>query len=178
MITNIANAAVKVVPLTIFRVIGMRGERLSMRKIREVLRLWLGQRLSQRAIADSLGLSLGAVHGYLRQARCAGPAATGWPQRPVTGGAAVSAAAERAARQGPLNQMWRHVHDHRNRWSRSAGSAVRHQWNVHLAMWHRRTALAGPSPPQRAKADTAQMIRRPGSLLPLERVMYFSVAVA
>jgi DNA-directed RNA polymerase specialized sigma24 family protein len=40
----------------------MPGERLSMRKIHEVLRLRLGQGLSQRAVADSLGLSLGAVH--------------------------------------------------------------------------------------------------------------------
>jgi len=56
----------------------MPGERLSMRKIREVLRLRLGQGLSQRAIADSLGLSLGAVHGYLRRAHCAGLV---WPLR-------------------------------------------------------------------------------------------------
>jgi transposase len=47
-----------------------------MRKIREVLRLRLGQGLSQRAVADSLRLSVGAVNGYLRRARCAG---LGWP---------------------------------------------------------------------------------------------------
>jgi DNA-directed RNA polymerase specialized sigma24 family protein len=41
----------------------MPGERLSMRKIREVLRLRLGQGLPQRAVAQSLRLSQGAVHG-------------------------------------------------------------------------------------------------------------------
>jgi len=47
-----------------------------MRKIREVLRLRLGRQLSQRAVADSVGLSLGAVNGYLGRARRAG---LGWP---------------------------------------------------------------------------------------------------
>ena len=47
-----------------------------MRKIREVLRLRLGQKLSQRAVADSVRLSLGAVNGYLNRARRAG---LGWP---------------------------------------------------------------------------------------------------
>ena len=37
----------------------MPGERLSMRKIREVLRLRLDRGLSQRAMARSLGLSRG-----------------------------------------------------------------------------------------------------------------------
>ena len=50
----------------------MPGERLSMRKIREVLRLRLGQGLPQRAVAQSLGLSQGAVHGYMARARRAG----------------------------------------------------------------------------------------------------------
>jgi transposase len=50
----------------------MPGERVSMRKIREVLRLRLGQGLPQRAVARSLGLSLGAVNGYLGRARRAG----------------------------------------------------------------------------------------------------------
>jgi hypothetical protein len=39
----------------------MPGERVSMRKIREVLRLRFAQGLSQRAIGVSLGLSTGAV---------------------------------------------------------------------------------------------------------------------
>jgi len=50
----------------------MPGERLSMRKIREVLRLRLGQGLSQRAVAESLGLSQGAVNGYVNRARRSG----------------------------------------------------------------------------------------------------------
>ena len=47
----------------------MPGERLSMRKIREVLRLRLGQGLPQRAVAQSLRLSQGAVHGYVARSR-------------------------------------------------------------------------------------------------------------
>ena len=47
-----------------------------MRKIREVLRLRLGQGLPQRAVAQSLRLSQGAVHGYIARARRAG---LGWP---------------------------------------------------------------------------------------------------
>lgn len=54
----------------------MPGERSSMRKIREVLRLRFGQRLSQRAIKDSLGLSIGALNSYLTRAGMAG---LGWP---------------------------------------------------------------------------------------------------
>jgi transposase len=54
----------------------MSGERLSMRKIREVLRLRLDQRLPQRAVAQSLGLSQGAVHGYMARARRVG---LSWP---------------------------------------------------------------------------------------------------
>jgi hypothetical protein len=54
----------------------MPGERLSMRKIREVLRLRLGQGLLQRAAAQSLRLSQGAVHSYMARSRRAG---LGWP---------------------------------------------------------------------------------------------------
>jgi hypothetical protein len=54
----------------------MPGERLSMRKIREVLRLRLGRGLAQRAIGHSLRLSQGAVHEYLKRAQRAG---LGWP---------------------------------------------------------------------------------------------------
>jgi hypothetical protein len=54
----------------------MPGERLSMRKIREVLRLRFAHRLSQRAIGQSLRLSAGAVNGCLSRARRAG---LGWP---------------------------------------------------------------------------------------------------
>ena len=54
----------------------MPGERLSMRKIREVLRLRLGHGLPQRVVAQSLRLSQGAVHGYVARARRAG---LSWP---------------------------------------------------------------------------------------------------
>jgi hypothetical protein len=54
----------------------MPGERLSMRKIREVLRLRFAQGLSQRAIGISLRLSTGAVNACLSRARLAG---LGWP---------------------------------------------------------------------------------------------------
>jgi transposase len=47
-----------------------------MRKIREVLRLRLGQGLPQRAVGQSLGLSQGAVNNYVARARRAG---LGWP---------------------------------------------------------------------------------------------------
>src|SRR5260370_997062 len=54
----------------------MPSERLSMRKIREVLRLRLGHELPQLAVAQSLRLSQGAVSNYLSRARRAG---LGWP---------------------------------------------------------------------------------------------------
>jgi len=50
----------------------MPAERLSMRKIRELLRLRLENRLPQRAIAKSLGLSQDAISAYLSRARAAG----------------------------------------------------------------------------------------------------------
>jgi predicted DNA-binding protein (UPF0251 family) len=52
------------------------AERVSMRQIREVLRLRFASELPQRAIAKSLGLSQGAVSGYLSRARAAG---VSWP---------------------------------------------------------------------------------------------------
>src|SRR3984893_10024205 len=52
----------------------MPAERVSMRQIREVLRLRFASELPQRAIAKSLGLSQGAVSGYLSRARAAGEA--------------------------------------------------------------------------------------------------------
>src|SRR5260370_34835523 len=54
----------------------MPAERLSMRQIREVLRFRFASKLPQRAIAKSLGLSQGAVSGYLSRARAAGVV---WP---------------------------------------------------------------------------------------------------
>ncbi len=54
----------------------MPGERVSMRNIRDVLRLHLGQGLPQRVIARSLQLGLGTVNGYVGRAR---RAKLGWP---------------------------------------------------------------------------------------------------
>jgi predicted transcriptional regulator len=47
----------------------MPAERQSKSKIRDVLRLCFAGKLSQRAIAASLGLSQGAVSGYLGAGR-------------------------------------------------------------------------------------------------------------
>lgn len=54
----------------------MPTARLSMRRIRDVLRLRHAQGLSERAIARMLGVSNGVVHGYLTRARVVGLA---WP---------------------------------------------------------------------------------------------------
>jgi len=50
----------------------MSTQRLSMRRIREVLRLRHVQGLTERVIARMIGVSNGVVHGYLRRARLAG----------------------------------------------------------------------------------------------------------
>ena len=57
----------------------MPTERLSMRRIRDVLRLKFAQGLSERAIAVSLGLGKGTVGAYLMRARTAG---LEWPLPP------------------------------------------------------------------------------------------------
>ena len=49
----------------------MPTQRLSMRRIREVLRL-RHQGLTERVIARMLGVSNGVVHGYVRRARLSG----------------------------------------------------------------------------------------------------------
>lgn len=49
----------------------MPTQRLSMRRIRDVLRLRHAQGLSERLIARTLGVSNGVVHSYLRRARLA-----------------------------------------------------------------------------------------------------------
>ena len=54
----------------------MPSERLSMRRIRDLLRPKFENGLSSRVIAASLGISKGAVGEYLRRARAAGLA---WP---------------------------------------------------------------------------------------------------
>jgi len=51
----------------------MPSERLSMRRIRELLRLRFEVGLSTRLIASSLGISKGAVSDYLQRAQVAGP---------------------------------------------------------------------------------------------------------
>ena len=89
----------------------MPGERLSMRKIRDVLRLRFGQGLSQRAIGVSVGLSTGAVNSYLRRARMAG---LGWPLAEAIGDGELEArlypqAPDVAARRRPLPD-WAAVH--------------------------------------------------------------------
>jgi transposase len=57
----------------------MPTERLSMRRIRELLRLKYAQGLSSRAIASSLSVSKGAVGAYLSRVRAAG---LSWPLPP------------------------------------------------------------------------------------------------
>src|SRR5579864_6739580 len=89
----------------------MPGERLSMRKIRDVLRLRLAHGLSQRAIAASLGLSIGAVNTYLGRARMAG---LSWPLADDLGDAELEALLyppppDVAAHQRPLPD-WAAVH--------------------------------------------------------------------
>ena len=54
----------------------MPAKRLSMRKIKEVLRLCWGQGLSKRQTAISCGIPRPAVDGYLRRAQAAG---LSWP---------------------------------------------------------------------------------------------------
>lgn len=54
----------------------MPTQRLSMRRNREVLRLKHVQGLPERAIARTIGISNGVVHGYLRRAGAAG---LSWP---------------------------------------------------------------------------------------------------
>ncbi len=54
----------------------MPRERLSMRKVREVLRLKYERKLSNRAVTTSCRLSVGSVHDYLQRARVAG---LSWP---------------------------------------------------------------------------------------------------
>ena len=54
----------------------MPAQRLAMRQVYEVLRLKWGQGLSERKIAQSLGISRPAVAEYVRRAQAAG---LSWP---------------------------------------------------------------------------------------------------
>ena len=60
----------------------MPAERLSMRKIREILRLKWEQELSNRKIAESCVVSRRSVTDYLRRAEAAG---LSWPLPPEIG---------------------------------------------------------------------------------------------
>ena len=55
----------------------MPAKRLSMRKIRDVIRLKFGCRMSERQIACRLGLARSTVADYLTRVRQAG---LSWPQ--------------------------------------------------------------------------------------------------
>src|SRR6202034_1930413 len=66
----------------------MPGERLSMRKIREVLRLRWEHHLPQRVVGQSLRLSQGSVSDYLSRARRAGLT---WPLPDALGDAGLEA---------------------------------------------------------------------------------------
>jgi len=57
----------------------MATRRLSMRKVKEVLRLYHEKNLSTREIAQSLGIGRSTVHDYLDRALKAG---FGWPLPP------------------------------------------------------------------------------------------------
>ncbi|MFL9827663.1 sigma factor-like helix-turn-helix DNA-binding protein [Rhodoplanes sp. SY1] len=59
----------------------MPTERLSMRQIRELLRLRYSVGMSQREVARSLGLAQGTVSKYVNRARRAGLT---WPCRPIS----------------------------------------------------------------------------------------------
>jgi transposase len=59
-----------------FKEVSMANKRLSMRKIKDVLRLHFEKELGNRQIGRSLSISHNSVSGYLRRARAAG---IGWP---------------------------------------------------------------------------------------------------
>ena len=89
----------------------MPTQRLSMRRIKEVLRLKHVQGLPERAIARTVGVSNGVVHGYLSRARAAG---LSWPlpdgmtdEDPEF----LLCPAPKAASQSPLRPVpdWSHV---------------------------------------------------------------------
>jgi transposase len=97
----------------------MPTERLTMRKVREVLRLKHGMGLSVRQIAGSCSMSAGAVCGYLQRAQAAH---LNWPLPDDLDDAALEAslfpsAANLAARGAPLPDCQRiheELHSHRH----------------------------------------------------------------
>lgn len=66
----------------------MSAPRLSMRKIREVLRLKYEQGLSHRAVAHACAIGVGTVTLYVQRARDCG---VGWPVPPALDDAALEA---------------------------------------------------------------------------------------
>ena len=66
----------------------MAASRLSMRHLRELLRLKYDVHLPQRAIAQACGIGLGTVTAYLQRARAAGLT---WPVPPDLDDAALEA---------------------------------------------------------------------------------------
>ncbi|HEY0092915.1 MAG TPA: IS21 family transposase, partial [Archangium sp.] len=90
----------------------MAAERLSMRKLRELLRQRLELKLSVREIARSLGIGVGTVNRYLYRAQAA--KLTSWPLAPeLDDDAALTAllfADEGKVVQGRPEPDWAHVH--------------------------------------------------------------------
>jgi transposase len=89
----------------------MPTQRLSMRRIKEVLRLKHVQGLPERAIARTVGVSNGVVHGYLSRARAAGlswPLPDGMTDEDLE---FLLFPAPKAASQSPLRPVpdWSHV---------------------------------------------------------------------
>jgi transposase len=80
----------------------MATERLSMRTIREILRQRWALQCSHRAVATSLGRSVGAIHATERRARAAG---LDWAQvEPMTEAALAAALYRRPASAGPQRE--------------------------------------------------------------------------
>ena len=90
----------------------MPAKRLSMRKIKDVLRLCWGQGLSKRKAADSCGVSRPAVDEYLRRAEAAG---LSWPLPAGLDDGALERSAVSARRQPCRTAArgvpdWSHIH--------------------------------------------------------------------
>ena len=86
----------------------MAAERLSMRKLRELLRQRLELKLSVREIARSLGIGVGTVNRYLYRAQAA--KVTSWPLAPEPDNDEVLTALL-FAEEGKVGEPdWAHVH--------------------------------------------------------------------
>src|SRR5271165_2164761 len=114
---------------------------MSMRKIKEVLRLRFELRLGQREIARACSISQGAVHNYLKRAAAAGiawPTPEGWDEQRVeygTGpvmlyevegladGQKISIRNVRPATLEPVWQIGAHIKGRETRWTGTFESA-------------------------------------------------------